>query len=111
MILRRVGNLAVWKLAVESTQLSSDKDSVDRFRAIFAIRSQTGYSTVQFIGSPYLLRAIRPNLPLDETIKGLRSGCQVLCVQRHRVPCGIDRVIPNGCHAHKVEAPYLPNIH
>jgi hypothetical protein len=71
-VVNREGNLAVLKLAVESTKMSCDEDSVDRLRAMFAIPSQAGYTTVQFIGSPYLMRAIRYELPLDETLKGLR---------------------------------------
>lgn len=61
-------------LALESTALSSTPDSIDRLRTMFATPDEAGYATVQYIGSPYLLRLIRSRLPLGETLRGLRSA-------------------------------------
>jgi hypothetical protein len=64
------------KVAFESTELSSNENNMDRLRALFASKErQLGqfpqYAPVQFLGSPYLLRGIRSQLSLKETIKGL----------------------------------------
>ena len=73
-ILTTDGNPEKLQLAYESTELSGDKNSIDRFRAMFALPKVDGkkYKTVQFIGSPYLLQQIRFRISMEDTLKGLR---------------------------------------
>lgn len=64
------------KVAFESTAMSGSTKSIDRLRAMVAtkvkiLNGKPRYRTVQFIGSPYLLRAIRSMVSLKETRKGL----------------------------------------
>lgn len=62
------------ELAYCSTELSSDDSSIDRLRAMFATPKkgiQGAYDTVQFIGSQYILRAIRSRLSLKTAVEGL----------------------------------------
>lgn len=76
------GSLEALKLALESTKLSSDEKSIERLRTMFAVPEGDGYTTVQYIGSPYLFRKVRTSLTLEETLAGLRraknSGIQSL---------------------------------
>ena len=73
-IVQKEGEPKKLKLALESHSLSSTEDSIDRFRAMFATPTENGYTTVQYIGSPYLLRLLRSRLSLDETLSGLLSA-------------------------------------
>jgi hypothetical protein len=70
------------RLAYQSTSMSGSDSSIDRLRAMFARRSGSRYTTVQYIGSPYILRLIRSKLSMDDTLTGLQfaknSGIQSL---------------------------------
>jgi hypothetical protein len=80
-----VAQEGVWEkleLAYQSTALSSSENSIDRLRAMFAQPLGSGYTTVQYIGTPYLLRLIRSKITLKKTMEGLHfaenSGIQAL---------------------------------
>mmetsp|Transcript_57843 Transcript_57843/g.141318 ORF Transcript_57843/g.141318 Transcript_57843/m.141318 type:complete len:636 (+) Transcript_57843:106-2013(+) len=71
IIRQEAGNDAL-ELALHSTQLSKDEKSIDRLRAMFAYKTQTGsFTTIQFIGSPFILRLVRSRLSLETTQRGL----------------------------------------
>ena len=73
-IVKKEGNLEKLKLTLESTTMSGTEESVDRLRTMFAFPWECGYDTVQYIGSPYLLRLVRSQLPLEETLRGVESA-------------------------------------
>ena len=78
----RHGKMEKLQLALASTKLSSDENSIGRLRTMFALPVGNSYTTVQFIGSPYLFRKVRSEVSLDQTLEGLRyaknSGIQSL---------------------------------
>mmetsp|Transcript_25058 Transcript_25058/g.59553 ORF Transcript_25058/g.59553 Transcript_25058/m.59553 type:complete len:632 (-) Transcript_25058:167-2062(-) len=84
-LVEKEGNPTNLQIAYESTQLSGDGASIDRFRTMFA-KEDEGipgiYDTVQYIGSPLLLRLIRSKVSLESILSGLRfakdSGIQSL---------------------------------